>query len=390
MSIYLRPKDTAFYFIVLYPLINILVAFIFNRQGLRTTYIVFSLITLLLLIIKKEAHSSTINSKYLIFVIISLCAIALFVINNPSFDAILNGIVFVLFLSFMYIYSDQNIIKRFESFCIQNRHLIVVIEMIYLLVLLLSCVKGDGINASGWHIVSLKGPYEINHLLAYELLVFAGFSFRLWYVRNSYFQLGNSIVLVLLIFLTGVRSALLALLVLILYYLIKMKTSKTIIICFFGIFIIAILLTQTNIFDVVIQKTKITMEMGSISSSRPAIFSSSLKAYFDSRNSLLDYLFGIGLDRLTVFNHKEILMAIHAHNDFIDALVIFGISGFALYIYSVVKCFLNNKNIWLFILYFILAFFNGFYQYQFIVIGFPFLISAFDISKKVNNGGLLK
>ena len=372
--------NTAFRLICLYPLVNISVAYFFNKQGLRTTYIVFSLIILILLGIKKKL-SSTINTNYFAFVIASVVAIVLSYLNNPSSQSILNGLVFLIFLLFLYTYSVEEIIKRFEKYSIRNRRYFIYVEIIYLIVLLISCVYGDGIDMKGWNTTSLKGPYEINHLLAYEILVFSAYSLKKWYICKSKFYFVNSIVLALLVFMTGVRSALLALAILVFYYLIKMNYNRRIIVCVLGLFVIAIVATTTNVFDVVLSKTRISIERGSISSSRPLIFASSLKAYFNTWNSFFDYLFGIGLDRLTLFNSKSIHMAIHAHNDFIDALAIFGLTGFALYMYGVIRLFSRNRKKWLVLFYFILAFFNGFYQYQFIVIGLPILLISFDIHK---------
>ena len=375
-------EKVAFVFVSLYPLFNISISYLFNKQGLRSAYIIFSIIILFFLELKHRMFSAAVNRKFIILTVIALCSVILSCYNNPSTDAFLNGIVFMIFILFMQAYSDRKIIERFDEYCNKNTRFINSIICLYLLVLVLSCVFGDGINIEGWNTTSIRGPYEINHLLAYELLVFVAFSIKISFLKRSLPQFILTLLLISLVFFTGVRSALLALVILSIVYFRKLKVKTLVVVVFVGLFAAYFLFSNTGIFNAVLQKTKTTIEMGSISSSRPLIFKSSIMAYFYSGNSLMDFLFGIGLDRLTSFNKREIFMSIHAHNDFIDALVIFGVFGLLLYLYGIINFFSKNKSKMLFLFFFILAFFNGFYQYQFVVIGMPFLITSFNDYQK--------
>lgn len=93
---------------------------------------------------------------------------------------------------------------------------------------------------------------------------------------------------------------------------------------------------------------------------------------------------GVGMTNLLKWNGININANIHAHNDFVDALVGFGLIGLGIYVYNFVK-FCKNSFIWMMGTVGFLAYANGLFLYSDII---PILIYAkllFSYSKIQKN-----
>ena len=344
---------------MIYPLLNILTAFVLRGEGLMKLYLGYIFILLFVI--------ATINSNRSLYIKNTICVVLavliiewfLFIVTVGSSYNIQQLFMFSIFVVACFIFSDHEILDEFHEWMKYNTKVIIYIQFAYLAVLLCSCAFGDGINKGQWDIVSLKGPYEINHALAYELFLFVlidaillEYKFIFWILLCI-----NSA----LIFLTAVRTVLLVWAIAAFFFFYKRKMKQKILMFICGIFVLCFLLFGTNILDAVIQKTSRAMETSTITSGRGAIYQNSIEAYLNDE-SPMHWISGMGQEKLGLYNRThKIWMEIHAHNDFIDALAQFGIIGFCLCIASYLKLLKSKK--WMgVILIFLMAFFNGFYM----------------------------
>ena len=181
---------------MIYPLLNILTAFVLRGEGLMKLYLGYIFILLFVI--------ATINSNRSLYIKNTICVVLavliiewfLFIVTVGSSYNIQQLFMFSIFVVACFIFSDHEILDEFHEWMKYNTKVIIYIQFAYLAVLLCSCAFGDGINKGQWDIVSLKGPYEINHALAYELFLFVLIDAIL--LEYKFISLGNSRVLFLL------------------------------------------------------------------------------------------------------------------------------------------------------------------------------------------------
>lgn len=176
------------------------------------------------------------------------------------------------------------------------------------------------------------------------------------------------------IILTAVRSVLIASIIVIGYIFYRVFSRKQfikfILYCFL-LFVCIYIAYNYGLFDALLTKSKLALENGSISNGRSSILISSLYA-LKQGNEYVNTICGVGMTNLLKWNGININANIHAHNDFVDALVGFGLIGLGIYVYNFVK-FCKNSFIWMMGTVGFLAYVNGLFVYSDII---PILIYA--------------
>ena len=305
-------------------------------------------------------------------------------------STIQNIITFEICLMLWIMYSKDTFSVGMAQWLKNNKRFIIVTEIIYLVILLYSVINGMGINHTGWGVKSLIGPYEINHALAYELFCYLIINVFYWIEQETFLSYVGVGLMSILIAFKAVRSVFIVVaLAWFMAYKTKKNTKKLILFLFASI-VLVLLLMETNLFFALIEKTKNSAAIGSATGGRGSIFASSVKALVESEN-IGSWIWGIGIDNLSKFNMRNILQYIHAHNDFIDAVVQYGILGLGMY----VVCFkrMIKKQIGAAIIIFFLAFFNGVYMYPATVVMAPCILAFSEELKikKIKGGkGVIK
>ena len=342
---------------VLYPLVNIALSFFVNNEGLMTLYFCASIL-IITYMFNRGRSGFSIKQNILIYCI--LLAIVLVWVWTMDHDmySITQSIVFALGMLVWIAISKQDLSEICLEWIKKREAYINAVRCVYYSVIFASVIRGDGI-IHHWGTTTLSGPYLASHLLAYELLI--------WSMMDAIFivQKKRNVYLFLLVFdsammvLTAARSVLIPLVIIMWYVLKTYRSQKRIVITVIAIVLALILLQYTNIFEAFFEKTQRAIDTSTITSGRGMIFKSSFNAFLEA--SPIQKILGMGINGLTDYNLHHIWMDIHAHNDYLDALVQYGIVGLGLYIYAFYKLIRNSKSKIAMIMIVSLAFFNGFY-----------------------------
>lgn len=367
--------------IMLFPTIDICFSYVFKNDGMMTLY--FSIAAILVFggLFSFRPGKLKITRER---VILCLCIIFVNIwIFGTQYDSYTRSqcLIFSLGMFMWVICSNERLSLYSITWLKDNRRLMLFLRMIYYLVIIASVIRGDGLNKSHWETTSLSGPYDSSHLLAYELLlwVLVDAIYYMLYKKNIYIiLLGLDSVLIVL---TAARTVLIPLAIIIMVIIKCLNVKKKVFWILSGLIVTILIWNYTDIFVGFIEKTNRAIKTSSISSGRGMIFKSSLGAFINT--SLPRMLFGMGMGELANYNKNTIWMEIHAHNDFIDALVQYGIVGFAIYTYLFIDLIKKNKCFLSGVLIFTLAFFNGFYVNRSAMIG-TVLFLAFNNAYKMN------
>ncbi len=366
--------------ITIYPLINLLFAYCLGGDGLLTIYLAFSVIIISLYYIKSEKNRRTkfsSNSLWCLFFIFLLTCAHVFL----KFSTFSQVLIFDFAIIYWIFYSKYEKSENFLQWVLNNERIILFIELLYIFVMILSVIYGDGISTEEWGTTTLKGPYSINHVLAYEIVCFSILNLVIWVKKDKKIFFILYIFCLAIDILTGVRSTIIVMIAVFLLAFYTKKMSNKLFILVLGITVVLYTALNTNLFVGVLEKTKNAVALGSISSSRGTIYISSLKALTTSKNPIY-WIIGMGQDKLTIFNRDNIMMTIHAHNDFIDALVQYGILGLFTYCLSLFK--VCRKSLKALLIIGFLAFSNGFYMYQSVVVATPLIVAYCETVNRNN------
>lgn len=289
-----------------------------------------------------------------------------------------NGILYLLhtdvfnfwmLLAVLLIYSDKNIMEKFLKYVSQKQSIAILTTWITLVVLLISLVTGSGFLASQRTIVFV-GCFTLEHELAYHcIIVYSILSIvdeSKWKRQVPYLK----VLIVIFCLLTAVRSAAIALFILLFFDFRKYNINKKILLASVaGIVIIFIVLNPRIIQNIpLITKTVAAENVGDISNGR-TMLNNRGKQYFLNNMSLHEQLFGITMSDL----RNKIYFGLHAHNDFYNILIGYGIV-FVLITMVLLILFCKGKNgIFLCLIMISLAVFNGLYMYSEMVISLPIL-----------------
>lgn len=363
-----------FYIIFTFPIIDGFVNLINN--GLAG--IVYKIVLIVLIFIFQYVCTSRKFLKELLIgdiSIILLIYIGLSRENTISYEtqSLLNFILICI------LFSNEIMRRKFIDFCKNRDVLFKKIVYIYFFIIAVSILNGSGYEYY-WGIISLKGPYEYNHTLAYMSLAF--------YSASSYYNGKNKekkytifrILFSLIVVFTAVRSAVLALLPLVMYDFIKinLKNKLKYMIVFFICIIFISINTDFIKNNPITAKNLNTSRGGSISNGRDIFWKADMEFYFKSMN-LNEKIFGVGMSKLKQINQLTVGLNIHAHNDYITIVVSYGAILLVIFTsYMITLCKFKN-GVFMFLSLCALAATNGLFMYFPFVVCMPFLILQFNL-----------
>jgi hypothetical protein len=287
--------------------------------------------------------------------------------------------MFILFVTFIFanimlsIYSSNKImVKEYIEYFVKKKNQFYIVQLVFLIILFLFVMK-NGLTA-GWNTWVLQGPYNYPHTLAYLFLFMMMLDTFYFIEFREKFVILFIAVSFACIILTAVRSVLIASIIVIGYIFYRVFSRKQfikfILYCFL-LFVCIYIAYNYGLFDALLTKSKFALGNGSISNGRSSILISSLYA-LKQGNEYVNTICGVGMTNLLKWNGININANIHAHNDFADALVGFGLIGLGIYVYNFVK-FCKNSFIWMMGTVGFLAYVNGLFVYSDII---PILIYA--------------
>lgn len=364
-----------FYFPVLYMLLYMV------NDSLARNLVQFLLVLLvcaeLKLIISNKSNNNKIHLLYTgyIFLIIILAMLLwgyYYLLNLDFYGYILLLLVFIVF-------SDESYLNCIHS-VVLNENKFKKLVLIYYFLLLFSILFMNGLQVNdtwGISLPILYGPFEIPHGLSYTMVLFYCLSSIHLRRTKRKIYLFLMILAIICSVWTGVRSGMLALCIIILSdYCSIHNVSKKVLIGGAVICLIIYLALFTNVLtnNPIIQKTDNAISNGTISNGRE-LFSQYLMNYYMT-SSLFQKFFGISITGIRNLMYIQWGSQIHAHNDFINVLVGYGILGFIPFIYGLIKlCRKAPKYLYLILVLGLLAYYNGLYMY----VGFSPCISILVI-----------
>ena len=376
--------------LAVFPMIDIFIAYIFHGDFLETFYSFFSIYLILAFLVNVKLFSQSrieIQRKKMInlFLAGSCVFFNVFLVEKGLNTAILDATYFVLLMD---IYNDQQFIRKFAWIMKKKAHILTLCSFGYLFILLLSILRGNAFS-NEWSTTTLRGPYAIPHILAYEFLVMSALNIVLFMESKRKINLILAIIFWAGIMLTAARGAILAEMVMLGYFFFKLGIKKKLVLILFICCVLIYEIINPSIFmrlaSSLIEKTLFALESGSLDNGRLNIWISSMNAFLQSNNPL-KWLFGIGYTGLLAGNKQNIGMYIQAHNDFITIVVSFGIPYLFLFIRSFIKLVKGKNILWSLLFFAFLAGFNGIVLYMPMVIGCIFLIVFFKYDFQFQRG----
>lgn len=366
MKIKMNLERALFSLIVLYPLIHLALT---TFAPTMSTKIVLVFLGMLYYYFLKQATIKEfliVNALIILYVLYDAANYHIFQITHSDFYTfVLLGLVFA-------VYSKKKVAERFLSFLRLKEKMFRISEMLFFLILLYSMLFAGGLKTGfGSSLPVLYGPYSVPHMLGYVLITM--YSLNAFFQRMSKrnFFLFFKVLCVVLAVWTAARSAVLGMAVIAFADYISIRNlRKKYMIFGAGVLVSLYMIFFTDILinNPLIQKTLSSMENGSVTNGREWFSQIGLNYYFNS-TTFLEKLLGIGMNNVrSIFLHiSTIGVAIHAHNEYVNALVGYGAIGLAIYIFSQLKLMrvLVDWKMKLLIqcFIFILAYYNGFAMY---------------------------
>lgn len=276
----------------------------------------------------------------------------------------------------MLLFIKRDFRKKFLKFFLNNSRLYLYSCFFFLFVVIASVIWKNGLRTDfGTTVPILYGPFEAAHILGYICIsIYCGLHLlqsqtgpHSNYVTRIYILL--KLICSGMVIWTSARSAVLALLIIVFADFISLRSwTKRVFILFSSIFLFLLLTISTNILSniPIVQKTVNAMLSGSITNGRER-FNRVLLYYYEYSLNTWQKIFGIGMNNLRHFMKNSIGAPIHAHNDYINALVGYGLLGLVLYLAMQIKLYLSISNkfysLLLQLFIFVLAYFNGLAMY---------------------------
>lgn len=307
---------------------------------------------------------------------------------------------YMLLLSLFSIYSNEVRLNRLKKVAFIHRNGIKLLISFYFLLLISVLFLNGARMGSVWglSLPVLYGPYSVTHNLAYQLIImYAAASLNFRRSKKGIYLI-FMIASVLCCIWTAARSGLLALAVVILtdYFSVRKASVKTVIAAA-GLFVLLYLGLFTDFLtnNPIVQKSIISAQGGSISNGRE-LFSAYVMNYYLTSTSFIQKLFGVSLYTIRSLLKVRWFVEIHAHNDFVNILVGFGIYGLIGFIYSLLKLVGHTpKRILFLLVLIILSWYNGLYMYVSFVPAIPVLMVFYreilsGVKEHDNNKGRIK
>lgn len=361
--------------LMFYPFLDIFIAYINNNEGVLTFHIfVLSLFIVLFCLQKylfKEKHKKThflVGGGFVLLVLVTSIHENLIGDNLDGFSFLIK---MYLFLAVLYYYKETGFYDVFASFLLSHKMHWLLVNIGTFVTLAVSLQHSGKITHWGTTVIS--GPYSLAHSLSYVFLFLMFGNLFFYFSNRKMLWLIAALSSLAIVLLTGVRTALLAVLFFAFVYM-KNKGIKGFMFGGIALALIFIGLYSLGIFDPILQKTEYAAAVsGSASNGRMLIWVTSIAAYINPPrgSSFLSYLLGIGESALCQYNWNHIGIRIQAHNDFITILVSYGLINVVAYITMLIKKMPSYDSL---LTLSALIIFNGFITYGQSIILFPLLI----------------
>ena len=384
----IRFKNVLFELCISMPVLYAILCCI--KTSIANKVVFFELIIAGIVIFNIYTKKRTIRKK--IFFILLLF---IFIFYNCIVDSVA-AIIHINFYSYLllfimfeiFIQKDER--KEFYEYFFARKKRIMIYFIFFCAILLYSCIYMNGIryeyNSS---IPILYGPFEIPHMLAYILIIFYCMFSLLKNLISKKISLLIKFLCITLIVFTAVRTATVAIGILILFDFISVnKINKKILYVIITVVLLAYLFINTNLLvnNPIINKTLEASKSGSITNGRE-IYREITMSYYINDATIIEKIFGTGMSKLIDIIYKSIGVKIHAHNDYVNLLVGYGIIGFLLIFYLHIKIWTEYKNkyakVLLEIFIFVLCFYNGLAMYIMFTASLPIILCYFGLN--INN-----
>ena len=324
------------------------------------------------------------STFFLYNIIFLIYALYMLIIDQYVFFKDVNFYSYVLIITFSLLFLSPNIIEEYYSFFMSHKKEFIYSICLFFVFIFISVVTGVGyrynLDDKMW---MLFGPFSLPHILGYELLViYCGVSLYDKENKSLFFLIIKGLILIMTV-LSGVRSAALALSLLVIYDYISMKNKsqkKTIFVI--GIIVLIVIAKQTDFLlnNPLINKTRIAYDHGSVTSGREWYRKAQLDAFVHKSN-FIQKLFGVGIPGVIEYMYQSLGVRIQGHNDYINTLVGYGIIGFVLLIINQLNLSKVSNSVWskifLQVFIFLLAYYNGFILYIVFVVSLPIVLCFF-------------
>lgn len=377
----IKKRELTYLILSLYPFINILFCYLFKGDKMNTVSLTFCLFIILL----NYGIPKRIPKTDIIIIGIISVAVSLSFFREEEFS---NKVVSLLYavttMFFVMCYRRKIDFEDLKNRLI-NRPFAFFVGQIAFLALLFIHFMQNGLTY-GWNTILLQGPYNYPHTLAYILLFMLCGNLYLILKKIETKPVIFAGIEVILIILTAVRSvcvslAITALFVLRFYFTTKnLKNAALIIIL--GIVSVCVAF-KYGLFESFIAKTNLSVEGGyGISNNRGNTFISSLSTFEKYGVFPFNIIFGVGLESLIKNNLQLLGSSIHAHNDFIDIFISYGIFNLLVYLFCFIKVGgINTNTFWFILTIGVLIFFNGLFTYIDCIPLMVWAILCFNYSK---------
>lgn len=386
-------KKILAYFIYFYPVIYMVLYMV--SDALPRKLILLSIIVLPIVNIRLCNYQKYIKRNFLYLVLI-VCLLTVISEIKYGISYLINvdfyGYIFLLFLLFTY--SQSDFLECLDE-CVLEEKKTRKVLIFYFGLLMFSVLFFNGLRSDtswGISLPILYGPYELPHSLAYTLII-------IYCIASTQFRINQKkiyLVFMVLSFLcmawTGVRTGLIALLIIVLsdFMSIRERNKK---ICIFITFVLTLIFVAlfTDILsnNPIVLKTAGAVDNGSITNGREK-FASYILDYYLHETTVAEKLFGIGISGIRKLMYVRWGVEIHAHNDFVNILVGYGIIGIIPFVFLLIRmCRKVEKWFFPLLILAFLAYGNGLYMYLSFTPMIPMLIVYFihvwsknDIRKK--------
>lgn len=311
------------------------------------------------------------------------------------YTILIGGIAAVIHLNFysyfflmemLFLFADKDIRGEFYTYFIGNARHFWWYSGLFAVAIFYSAVFEGGLSAGyGITLPVLFGPFPIAHITGYLLIaLYCGIGLLDQNNTNKWVILVKAICVGCALW-TAVRSTILAMALLVMYDYFSIKSfRKKYIILVAGVIVLIYAALFTDIIwnNPLIQKTIYAAEVnGSITNGREWYREAVMDSYWHD-TSLIEKVFGFGIQGVIDAIYHHLGVRIHAHNDYVNVLGGFGAVGFIIFLAA--QFYLGNifKKNWTKLIFhsfiFVLAYYNGLAMYIMFVASLPMVLCFFE------------
>ena len=375
--------------ILIYPIIQGIVSLIFNGEMLNKLFVFYmSFVFLMYSCVQIKKKGYRIRKANLAIMLLAAVYIPMAYIQEfRAKDGLgINGFIFYVYFCFyvfiaLFLVGDNEFSEAYHSICC-DRRFVLKISTVYVVLILTALILKIGIDSDKWGTTTFRAWFGLAHGFSYELMVFLLLNLLIWIEYKRLYTWGFIVFFLVIILFTGVRTSLVAVLVIGFFYFWNMRVQGK----FSAIMLAAIgigIAWKMGVFNTLIEKTLYSIANGDIGGSRFRIWQSSIGSFYDS--SLFHKIFGSGYGYLLAYNDVNGMQRVHAHNDLMIAMVCYGFTSLFVYLYCLfryIRSRFSTVGGIIFIVF--VAFVNGYFIYG-PVLGLhciTILVAFYGISKK--------